>query len=352
MPVFTSAPDQGIRPGDPPHQAFWFGPLYSKSLDSVSPGFAELDAGSVGSANCAQDPQVRLQELCGVEVDEFWRVADAASVGLERAELAGVLITVGIKYHYGIAPGVSASQAQITAFWRSLQLADLALAHACALGRDAAWDRFIALYREPLTQAAIGITGSAPMGRELADSLYSEMFGLTERDGERRSPLAYYSGRGSLKGFLRASLAQRHVDGHRRTGRETSLPAGELAVTPVARATAGDVMERLKNCLAVTLGGLDAEERFVLSAWFLDRRTLLEIARTLRVHEATVSRRIGRLTERLHKELLANLQGAGMSRAAALEALGTDPRDININLRGLLQGSSSRAFPEESAAAI
>ena len=123
-------------------------------------------------------------------------------------------------------------------------------------------------------------------------------------------------------------------------------------MTPVARATAGDVMERLKNCLAVTLGGLDAEERFVLSAWFLDRRTLLEIARTLRVHEATVSRRIGRLTERLHKELLANLQGAGMSRAAALEALGTDPRDININPRGLLQGSSSRAFPEESAAAI
>jgi hypothetical protein len=58
---------------------------------------------------------------------------------------------------------------------------------------------------------------------------------------------------------------------------------------------------------------LEPEERFLLSAWFLDQRTLLEISRVLRVHEATVSRRIGRLTARLHKELLASLQASGMS---------------------------------------
>jgi RNA polymerase sigma-70 factor (ECF subfamily) len=97
---------------------------------------------------------------------------------------------------------------QIVAFWRSLQLRDLVLAHACALGHEAVWERFMFLYREPLTQAAIAITGSAAMGHELADSLYAEMFGLTERDGERRSPLSCYSGRGSFKGFLRASLAR------------------------------------------------------------------------------------------------------------------------------------------------
>jgi RNA polymerase sigma-70 factor (ECF subfamily) len=99
------------------------------------------------------------------------------------------------------------------------------------------------------------------------------------------------------------------------------------------------------------LAALEPEERFLLSAWFLDQRTLLEISRTLRVHEATVSRRIGRLTSRLHKELLASLQARGMSRAAAEEALGTDPRDININLRSLLQTSQSAAFPEQSVPA-
>ena len=197
----------------------------------------------------------------------------------------------------------------------------------------------MALYREPLNRAAIGITGSAAMGHELADSLYSEMFGLTERDGERRSPLTYYSGRGCFMGFLRASLAQRHVDHHRRTGRETPLPAGELVAAPAAPTTPPELLARLEDCLTAALGRLDPEERFVLAAWFLDRRTLLEISRVLRVHEATVSRRIGRLTDRLHKELLASLQASGMSQGAALEALGADPRDININLRSLLQNS-------------
>ncbi len=302
-------------------------------MDSTSPGLAELSAAAIPSASGAQDAESHFHEIGGLSIDEFWQASGAASVGLGKDELARVLLAVGLKYNYGMAPGSSATQAQIGAFWRSLQLPDLALAHACALGRDAAWDRFMALYREPLNRAAIGITGSAAMGHELADSLYSEMFGLTERDGERRSPLAYYSGRGSFMGFLRASLAQRHVDHHRRTGRETSLPAGELAAAPVAPTAPPEVLAQLEDSLAATLGRLDPEEQFVLSAWFLDRRTLLEISRVLRVHEATVSRRIGRLTDRLHKELLASLQASGMSQAAALEALGADPRDVNINLR-------------------
>ena len=284
-------------------------------------------------------------------VDEFWREADASTVGLLKEELARVLLAVGGKYNYGVAPGISATRLQAIGFWRSLQLKDLALAHACALGRDAAWDRFLALYRRPLTQAAIAITGSWATGQELADSLYSEMFGLRERDGERRSPLAYYSGRGSFLGFLRTSLAQRHVDHHRRSGRETSLPETELAAAPTAAPPAPEVLARLAECLKAALGALDAEERFVLSAWFLDRRTLLEISRTLRVHEATVSRRIGRLTERLRLELLASLQASGMSKAKAMEALGTDPRDIDINLRTLLQTSSTGAFSKQSATA-
>jgi RNA polymerase sigma-70 factor, ECF subfamily len=315
-------------------------------LDSVSSGLAD-NATAISSASTSLSPKLYIHQLSGLSIDELWHSADAASSGLDKTEFAQVLLTVGSKYNYGQPPGASATQAQVAAFWRGLQLRDLALAHACALGRDSAWDRFMALYRDALTQAAIGIAGSATVGQELADSLYSEMFGLTEHLGERRSPLSYYSGRGSLKGFLRTSLAQRHVDHHRRTHRESPLPDGDLAAAPMAATQPPEVLAILKNSLSQTLARLDPEEQFVLSAWFLDRRTLLEISRTLRVHEATVSRRIGRLTDRLHKELLAGLQASGMSRAAALEALSTDPRDININLRSLLQSSESRAFTEQ-----
>ena len=298
-----------------------------------------------------QDPERRLKELSGLEIDELWREADAASVGLKKDELATVLLSVGLKQNYGMAPGVAATGAQIGAFWRGLQLQDLALAHACALGRDAAWRQFIARFRDPLTQAAIAIAGAVAVGRELADSLYAELFGLTERGEQRRSPLAYYSGRGSLKGFLRATLAQRNVDHLRRASRETSIGDADMAAASPTPTPAPDVLARLSRCLVATLGLLPPEERFLLSAWFLDRRTLLEISCILRVHEATVSRRLQRLTDRLHKDLLKNLQASGMSKAAAQESLGTDPRDLDINLRTLLQASQSATFLQQGASA-
>ena len=183
-------------------------------------------------------------------------------------------------------------------------------------------------------------------GEELADSLFSEMFGLRTRDGQRQSPLAGYSGRGSLMGFLRATLVQRNVDHHRRTNREVPLPAVDLPASLPSPVPDDNVLSRLREALQEILSLLAPEERFLLSAWFLDQRTLREISRIIRVHEATVSRRLQRLTSRLHEELRKKLQASGMSRAAADEALGIDPRDVDVNLRSLLQNSRTDAFPK------
>jgi RNA polymerase sigma-70 factor (ECF subfamily) len=298
-----------------------------------------------------QDPELYFEELSGLSIDEFWRAGDADSVDLRKDELAIVLLALGVKYNHGLAPGVAATRAQVGAFWRSLQLKDLALAHACALGRSAAWQQFMARFREPLTQAAIGITGSVALGQELSDSLYAELFGVTERGEKRHSPLAYYSGRGSLMGFLRATLAQRNVDHHRRTSRETPITDRELVAAPPASIPNPEVLQRIGESVTAVLRFLSPDERFLLSAWFLDRRTLLEISRILRVHEATVSRRVQRLTSRLRKEVLKHMQASGMSRAAATEALGTDPRDVDINIRSLLQASQPGAFLQQGAPA-
>jgi RNA polymerase sigma-70 factor (ECF subfamily) len=229
-------------------------------------------------------------------------------------------------------------------------LADLALAHACALGREAAWERLLISYRSSLLHAAVSITASATLGQDLADSLYAELYGLRQSDGKRRCPLGSYSGRGSLMGWLRATLVQRFRDHHRRTHRETPLDDMDCAA---AEPSAGPgQLPLLATAVAGTLSGLPAEDRFLLSAYFLDRQTLLQIARTLGVHEATMSRRIKRLTANTRKQLLKNLVSAGLSVAAAEEALGADPRDIEINLRGLLQSSQISAFPSQGALAL
>ena len=275
------------------------------------------------------------------------RESESDAVALTPEELAQALAVIGAKHNHGHPPNLHPDQAQKAAFYRALRLPELALAQACALGRDQAWQRFLALYRAPLTQAAIAITGSVTLGHDLADSLYSELFGLTERDGHRRSPLASYSARGSLLGWLRTTLAQRHVDHHRRTHRESPL---EAVVEPAAPPTAEPIPELtpLTRALTRTLTALAPEDSFLLAAYFLDQRTLLQISRLLRVHEATISRRLKRLTADLRKQLLNNLRSGGLSRRAAEEALGTDPRDLELNLRTLLQHSQSQPFSDQA----
>lgn len=282
-------------------------------------------------------PKDRLSEELG---KELWCVAGAALVELSEAEFADGLETIGGRENFGLDPGKRANERQRETFWRGLHLEELAIARGCALGREAAWRRFLELYREQLTRAAVDMTGSAALGEDLASALYSELYGLTEREGRRWSPLLRYSGRGSLMGWVRAILAQRRVNQYRKVGRETELCDIEPAA-PASEQLQPERLEDLRVALKTTLSKASAEERFLLTAYYLDQHTLDEISGVLRVHIATISRKLKRATERLRKQLLQTLRAQGMSRRAAEEALGTDPRDVDINLRRLLQNSEA-----------
>jgi RNA polymerase sigma-70 factor, ECF subfamily len=295
------------------------------------PGESALLASAPSAAESAE-PLTATADFPTELLDELWRTGRSADVGLIPFEFVLKLLDVGTKHNFSLGPGVTATPAQRGSFFRGLHLANLALAHACVLGRDAAWQAFLERYREPLRQAATGITGSSSLGAELADSLYSELFGLTEREGRRGSPLASYSGRGALMGWLRTTLAQRYVDHLRRTHRETPIEDQDFSASITPPATPPVILAQLKDSLRATLQELGQEDRFLLSAYYLDQQTLLQIARVLRVHEATVSRRLKRLARNLHAQLLKHLEACGMSQRAAEEALGADPREIDLNL--------------------
>lgn len=284
-----------------------------------------------------------LPEMLG---EELWRLAGAELVEVSGAEFSEALEAIGARDNYGLDPGKQGNERQRETFWRGLHLEELAIARGCALGRESAWRRFLAQYREQLTRAAIEMTGSAALGEELASALYSELFGLTEREGRRWSPLLRYSGRGSLMGWLRAILAQRRVDQYRKIGRETELGEIEPAAA-VSEQIEPEQLGDLRVALKMTLSEASAEERFLLSAYYLDQHTLHEMSRVLRVHEATISRKLKRATERLRKQLLRALKARGLSGHAAEEALGTDPRDVDINLRKLLQKSAGDPIPDK-----
>jgi len=286
---------------------------------------------------------------------ELWRDCDAASWGLTRDEFEQILLDAGRAQNFGLAEATTATRKQEQTFFRGLCVADLALARACARGNERAWEHFIAVFRQPLTRAAIAITGSETLGRDLADQLYAELYGLNVRDGERRCPLLSYRGRGSLMGWLRTTLAQRHVDHYRRTRREEPLMQSngidELdapAPDPPPQTPARE-LSLLERAIERAVSGCAAEERYLLAAYYLDGQTLLEVARVLGVHEATVSRRLHRAGKEIRKQILKDLERSGMSRRAAEEAMGADPRDLEVDLKKLLQNSQSEAFQEQAA---
>ncbi|MFZ0227918.1 MAG: sigma factor-like helix-turn-helix DNA-binding protein, partial [Mycobacterium sp.] len=104
---------------------------------------------------------------------------------------------------------------------------------------------------------------------------------------------------------------------------------------------------RLEEATDEALAELSAEDRFTLASYFLDGRTLAEIARSLGLHESSVSRRLDRLSSGIRKRILAGLRERGMSHAQAAEALETDVRDLTMDLRSrLTQDSGPAAFPK------
>jgi RNA polymerase sigma-70 factor (ECF subfamily) len=266
--------------------------------------------------------------------------------GLDGERFAAILEEVRAKY----LPADAASGA-VQALYLSLRVEDLALARACAAGNERAWERFLTRYREKLYDVAGYITKESSSARELADSLYADLYGMSAREGQRVSKLASYTGRGSLEGWLRTVMAQEHVNRYRKQRRLVSLDEESEEGVQYAAAEAEPLVvaePRLEAAMDEALGALSGEDRFVLASYYLDDRTLADIARTLSVHESTISRKVDRLAKSLRRHILAALGRSGMSRRQAQEALEVDVRDLGLNIRSrLTQETAPGTFPKK-----
>ena len=68
--------------------------------------------------------------------------------------------------------------------------ADLELARLCAEGDEPAWERFVREYR-PLLYRAADALDRTQGAREIADSLYADLYGIGKSGGERQSLFRY-----------------------------------------------------------------------------------------------------------------------------------------------------------------
>jgi RNA polymerase sigma-70 factor, ECF subfamily len=214
----------------------------------------------------------------------------------------------------------------VVRYLTALHLADLALACACSAGNPSAWDFFVAQYRPELFRAARAIAGEAN-AHELADSLYAELYGLRESDGVRNSPLDYFHGRSKLATWLRAILAQRHVDALRRARRTESLddrgdtecPAAAVETGKSSAASIDPERQRhlaiLQAILQTALDALSPRERLRLAYYYAEGLTLAEIGNLTGEHEATVSRKLERTRRDLRGQIDRALRRRKLSDA-------------------------------------
>ena len=279
-------------------------------------------------------------------IDTLCAEANCARWELPRAAFAEALWRSADRRFRGARTG----QLEIEAYLKSLRVADLALACACAAGIETAWEYFIAEFRSELRSAARAIlraSGSADDVRaaELADSLYAELYGLRSREsGRRKSLFEYFHGRSKLSTWLRAVLAQRHVDQLRTSGRTISLEAEQAGESPGDSAQRANpappapdpdrqmYLFRLGAALCQALAELTARERMILGCYYTDHMKLAEIGRMLREHESTVSRQL----ERTRRGLRENV--------AEILRLGSAGRNGDKGQPGFSEAQIDRAF--------
>ena len=275
----------------------------------------------------AEDPAIG--SALSFAIAQRYAESGAERYGITPERFQQIVAAVVVRY------AAEASEAERLELVSTLRIGELVLARACSAGNEHAWDVFLVRFRAFLYETAYRIAKDEAAGRELADGLYAELYGIPNSEGRRVSKLDYYMGRGYLEGWLRTVLAQQHVNRCRSLAKDVCLDeqveAGvSFAASPAMAASVTD--ERLAQAVAETLSEVSSEERFLLASYFLDQRTLANIGRQLCVHESTFSRKLEKLTKELRKRIRKRLQADGInSRRCDELLLELDVRDLNVN---------------------
>lgn len=239
------------------------------------------------------------------------------------------------------------SAVDVEGYLESLFIEDLALAGACERGNQFAWVDFLARFRPSLYDAARAMVREENRAKEIADSLYAELYGLEERHGRRRSLFEYFHGRSSLRTWLRSVIARNVVNDYRAVRRGSSLKDrladAEKGSAPANLPTPSDpdrsrYLEVLRQSLAQALAQLEPRERLRLSYYHVQELTLAQVGRLLGEHESTVSRKLERTRHALRKQIEERLRrhhrlSSDQIRACYEYALEAWPFELTESLR-------------------
>lgn len=249
---------------------------------------------------------------------------------------------------------------EIRRFIEGLSAEDLCLVIACRRGDESAWDELFGRFQPVVKAVAYRLASNPQDAEELAGSIWGELFGIrSDIKSGQAGKLAFYSGRGSLGGWLRAVTAQLAIDRYRENSRFVQLEddrelenAGEGSAARAStifrstgqnpedalseKRTASDVSEAVVAAIQL----LAPEDRLFLKMYYFDGLTLKEIGQILDFHEATASRRLGRIQAEIRGTTQRLLQSEyGWNESEIRNYLAETAGKISPNLEEIITGA-------------
>lgn len=204
-----------------------------------------------------------------------------------------------------------------------LEVADVYLSLACAHGDPAALAILEQDYVRPL-RPALSRMGLAPSAIDEALQIMRDELLTPRSDAPPR--ILNYSGRGHLRGWLRAVAARtglrltKHPERNDAFEDERHAPVVHDLELEYMKRTCGDAFRR---AFAAALAGLAVDDRLLLKQRFRHHLTVEELGALHAVHAGTISRWVAAARERLIKA----------TRAAMMRELGVGRDDVSSILR-------------------
>jgi RNA polymerase sigma-70 factor len=264
----------------------------------------------------------------------------------------------------------AAAAGTITAFLEGLHADELCLVMACEQGDQTAWAELFEGYGATVRSAARAASSNEAMADDVAQSIWAELHGLKAReDGTAAGKLAYYSGAGSLGGWLRAVVGQLAIDQHRKQAKVVQTEedsefdrlvlseaesdgahAFQSTASPEDLLAGNQAAADVEKALGQALAELDDEDRLLMKLYYFEGLRLREAGAVLGVHEATASRRLTRIHGEIRQRVEAVLMKEhGWTKAEASRSLSEVAEHLQTEVEPMLSGKADSTLQSSPA---
>lgn len=221
----------------------------------------------------------------------------------------------------------AAAQGPMDALLAGLSLAELYLACACLQGLPSAIQAFEKHYLARLPALLRNPRQPEAMIEDVCQLVRVKLLVATPESDPK---LAEYTGRGALLSWVRVTAVRTALK--LREGEKPAAPEDAATVLMEMQAPGlhpeGVLIQQrhqadFRHAMREAFATLSDDERHLLRLYFVDQLSTYELAALFRLNQATISRRLKDLRQRIHKETQRHLQAR----------LGLSPRDFESFVR-------------------